>query len=115
MAIVDEKEAVKHGGKGCIDFAVPSKTYHLVVLKVSLCLFSSCFVDILIPQRIVGAPILPADNPVRTLEEESRLNSILMLGDCVGERLTLEVVLRYRSCKLAIAISFCCKVLRAIL
>ena len=40
------------------------------------------------------APISPtANNPVRVLEEESRLNSILMLRNCVGERLTLEVAL----------------------
>ena len=34
---------------------------------------------------------LTEDNPVWVLKEESDLNSIFMLGDCVGERLTLEV------------------------
>ena len=38
-----------------------------------------------------------ADNPVQVQEEESPLNSILMLVDCVGERWTLEVVLRFMS------------------
>ena len=38
---------------------------------------------------------------------KSRLNSILMLHDCVYERLTLKVVLRYGSCKLIK--SFDCK------
>ena len=37
-------------------------------------------------------PIFPTvDNS--TLKGESHLNSILMLSDCVGERLTLEVAL----------------------
>ena len=45
-------------------------------------------------QLFGGAPISPtANNPLRVLEEESRLNSILMLRNCVGERLTLEVAL----------------------
>ena len=46
------------------------------------------------------------DKPVGTLGEESRLNSILMLGECVGERLTLEVVLRHESYKSVIAFNF---------
>ena len=54
---------------------------------------------------------LTADKPFCALEEELRLNSILMLGDCVGERLTLDVVLTYGSCKLVITPSFCCKIL----
>ena len=47
---------------------------------------------------------LTADNsvPVSDGEEESRLNSILIMGDCVGARLTLGVVLRYGYCKLVI-------------
>ena len=32
-----------------------------------------------------------------------------MLGDCVGERLKLEVALRYGSCKLVTFPSFYCK------
>ena len=57
-------------------------------------------------------PLSPtANNPVRTLEEESRLNIILLLVDHAGERLTLDVVLRYGFCKLVIAPSFCCNVL----
>ena len=44
-------------------------------------------------------PLSPnADNPVRILEEELRLNGVLVVGECVGERLTLEVVLNYE-CK----------------
>ena len=34
-----------------------------------------------------------------------------MLSDCVGERLTLGVFLRYVSCRLIIVFSFCCRVL----
>ena len=57
-------------------------------------------------------PLSPtADNPVRALEEESKFNSILVLGDHAGERLTLKVVLRYGSRKLVKAPSFFCKVL----
>ena len=50
-----------------------------------------------------------ADTQVRTVGEESHLSLILILSDFVGERLTLEVVLRYESCKLAKIASFCCK------
>ena len=40
-------------------------------------------------------PLFPTvDNPVLALKEETHLNSSLMLSDYVGERLTLEVVLR---------------------
>ena len=42
------------------------------------------------------------------LQEESRLNSILMLRDCVGERLILEVEHRNKSCKLVNVRSFDC-------
>ena len=35
----------------------------------------------------------------RAQDEISHLNSILMLGDYVGERLALEVALKYCSCK----------------
>ena len=56
-------------------------------------------------------PSQNAETPVRALhEKESRLNSILMLRDCIGERLTLEVVLRYGSCRLVNIPSFDCKV-----
>ena len=51
------------------------------------------------------------DNPVWALKEESHLNSISMLSDCVGERLTLGFFLRYVSCRLVIVFSFCCRVL----
>ena len=41
-------------------------------------------------------PLSPTiDNPVWFMEKESQLNSVFMLGDCVHERLALEVVLRY--------------------
>lgn len=49
------------------------------------------------------APISPVDNAVWTLEEEPRLNSILMMGDYAGERLALEILFRYWSCKLVMA------------
>ena len=39
------------------------------------------------------------DNSVGVKKEESSLNSILMLSECVVERLTIEVALRYGSCK----------------
>ena len=42
--------------------------------------------------------------------EESHLRSILILCGCVGERMTLQFVLRYRSCKLAKIPSFACKI-----
>ena len=51
-----------------------------------------------------------ADNSVR-FWRENRANSILMLGDCVGEGLTLEVAFRYKFCKLVLASSFYCKVI----
>ena len=56
-----------------------------------------------------------ADNLARALEEVSALNNIFNLSDCVGEKLTLEVVLRYGSCKLVIAplafaARYCCSV-----
>ena len=45
-------------------------------------------------------PLLPtADTHVQSMREESRLNSFLMLYYCVGEKLKLEVVLRYEACK----------------
>ena len=43
------------------------------------------------------------------VQKDSYLNNILMLGDCVGEWLFLEVVLRHRSCKLVKISSFVCK------
>ena len=46
----------------------------------------------------------------RKIWEKSHLHSIFMLHDCVYERLTLEVVLRYGSCKLIKIPSFGCKV-----
>ena len=39
-----------------------------------------------------------AGNPVSALEEKSRLNGILILDDCYGERFTLGVVDVYGSC-----------------
>ena len=56
-------------------------------------------------------PVSPtADNPVSAMEEEPRLNSILILGDCVSKRLSLEVVLSYAP-QLVIVPGFCCKIL----
>ena len=46
-------------------------------------------------------PLYPnGETPVRVQEKESRLNSILMLNDCVAKRLILKVTLRYGSCNL---------------
>ena len=45
MAAVDSRQAVKQGDKGCFNLLVASKTYDYI-LKVSLCLCSSCLVDI---------------------------------------------------------------------
>ena len=47
-------------------------------------------------------PLSPnVESPVCVQEEESRLNSILILDDCVVKILTRKVVLRYRFSKLA--------------
>ena len=40
---------------------------------------------------------------VRAKGDISNSNNNLMLGDCIGERLTLEFALRYWSCKLVIS------------
>ena len=42
-----------------------------------------------------GSPF--AETPVR-VEKETRLNSIWMLGDCLVERLSLEIIIKYESC-----------------
>ena len=47
---------------------------------------------------------------VRAKGDISNSNNNLMLGDCIGERLTLEFALRYWSCKLVIIPSFDCKI-----
>ena len=60
---------------------------------------------------MLKSPSQNAETPVRALhEKESCLNSILVLRDCIGERLTLEVVLRYGSCRLVNIPSCDCKV-----
>ena len=56
------------------------------------------------------APSPIAENWIRVLGEESRFNSILMLRDCVSERLILEVILRYGSWKLIKILNLDCKV-----
>lgn len=55
------------------------------------------------------APISHRRNLGLTLGEESSLDSVLMLHDCVGERLTLRVVLKYGPCKFAKIPIFGCK------
>ena len=46
--------------------------------------------------RVSVKPLSPtAVILVRDPIDKSHLNSILMLSECVGERLTLDVVLRY--------------------
>ena len=55
-------------------------------------------------------PLSPiAETWVLALGEESSLNSVFMLHDCVGERLTLRVVLKYGPCKFAKIPIFGCK------
>ena len=56
-------------------------------------------------------PCHAASSPLWALEEDSYLNGIFMLDDCVGKRLALEVVLRYGPCKLVIAPTFWSKIL----
>lgn len=51
MAVVDGQEVIKQGRKGCFDLALAFKTYHEIILKVSLCLFSSCSEDMLVKSR----------------------------------------------------------------
>ena len=48
VTLVNDGEAVKQGGKSCIDFVLASKNYYEIIVKVSLGLFSGCLVDILI-------------------------------------------------------------------
>ena len=55
-------------------------------------LFSSCLVDMLILKHIVETRIPHCGQPSLSLKEESRLSSILTLGDFGGEKLTLEFV-----------------------
>ena len=45
MAAVDEREAVRQGGKVVLNLVVDSKTYHLSILIVSLFSFSSALRD----------------------------------------------------------------------
>lgn len=51
-------------------------------------------------RALVKAGSFTAVLPIRVQKEDSYLNSVLILGDFVGERLSLEVVLRYGFCKL---------------
>lgn len=55
------------------------------------------------------ATIYYCRHPSSNRGERITLEPYLILSDFVGERLTLEVVLRYESCKLAKIASFCCK------
>ena len=61
-------------------------------------IFDSGLEDLLILQRISEVPISHRMILVYEPIQISHLNSILMLWDCAGERLTLEVALRYCSC-----------------
>ena len=56
------------------------------------------------------APISHRRDWILALGEESNLNSVLMLHDCVGERLTIRVVLKYGPRKLTKIPIFGCKV-----
>ena len=71
-------------------------------------IFSKCrFVN---PVRINEALIPTTVILVWAQDELLHLNSTLILGDCVGERLALEVAFRYWSCKLVEIPSFGCNV-----
>ena len=39
-----------------------------------------------------------AETPVRVQKEETRLNGIWMLGDCLVERQSLEIIIKHESC-----------------
>ena len=84
--------------KGCFDLRVASKTYQEIFVNVSLLILHSGLEDLLILQRISEAPIFHRSDPICNLIHILHLNSTLMLCDCVGERLSLEVALRYWSC-----------------
>ena len=43
-----------------------------------------------------GSPT--AETPVRVKKEETCLNCIWMLGDCLVDRFLLEIMLKYESC-----------------
>ena len=60
-------------------------------------------------EHIGETPFSNVETLVTAQEDESHLNSILMLNDCVGERLTLEIITRYGSYKLVKTPSFGCK------
>ena len=62
-------------------------------LKISKCSISLAGLGVLVKPLSPTAVIL-----VCNLIDISHLNSILMLSDCVDERLTLDVVLRYWQC-----------------
>ena len=61
------------------------------------------------PEHIGETPFSNVEALVTVQEDESHLNSILMLNGCVGERLTLEIITRYGSYKLVKTPSFGCK------
>ena len=61
---------------------------------------SSNLEEILLLKHIGEAFISTAETPVFDQEEGLHLNSILMLGHCVEERLALEVILNYGTSKL---------------
>ena len=84
--------------KGCFNLRVASKTYQYIFVNVALMIFHSGLEDLLILQRISEAPIFHRSDPICNLIHILHLNSTLMLSDCVGERLSLEVTFRYWSC-----------------
>ena len=100
----------KTGRQGCFGLVVAAIAYHWSILIVRLSSFSIGLRQTLILKCMSKAPSPIAENWIRVLGEESLLNSILMLRDCVSERLTLEVVLRYGSCKLIKILNLDCKV-----
>ena len=63
------------------------------VLRFSSDQKTSQIVNILIK---CGSPT--AEIPVRLQKKETRLNSIWMLGDCLVERLSLDIIIKYEPC-----------------
>ena len=82
------------GQQGCLESVVASMTYHQIIPNASLYTFSSSLGDIFLVKRILVKSLCStAETPVLAQEEGSHLSITFMLDDCLGERLTLEVIL----------------------
>ena len=67
--------------------------YKRNILRFSTYQKTNQIVEILVKN---GSPT--AETPVWVKENETSLNSFWMLGDCLVERLSLGIVLKYESC-----------------